>query len=488
MTITNSIIDPTCLTNDHYILSAILSGASQDQSDGLSKDTDEQSAYMYSPEELELVETFDEHGSFHFLAEEHDLSLQENFDQSDIQELLDHHQSEALELWNGSQADEPTRPTGNKVEIVNKSNKEFLSKLQYSQRNEISGDLLSIENELAMFENGFDTTEAADIVQSQQNDLMHHLGNVKHANSDNGNCHSYEKEGGHLPRKSCASPSTSPENESYSYDHDPSVSPDCALATLQHNMNYYHASPATSTVDQFGNPYQGEAQIPPNHPLQYEFLEHEAQKTAYELYAKQAYMNSPQNGHPMNMESMEAFMSSHPHARQMGVNYYLQHLGQNYDPSANHSPSELHPYLSLQHGDLKSWYAMGHHHYHPYAPYPMHGYSHAGPTQSNSMGHAAHSAHLTKSGRAEDVASKRTAKVQKKKNVGRACVHCKKAHLACDESRPCKRCVHLGKSFCVDVEHKRRGRPKLSANKKSAPISKESPYLMEPPNAPLESL
>ena len=47
------------------------------------------------------------------------------------------------------------------------------------------------------------------------------------------------------------------------------------------------------------------------------------------------------------------------------------------------------------------------------------------------------------------------------KHVCRACVHCKRAHLACDESRPCKRCVHLGRTDCVDVEHKRRGRPKV---------------------------
>ncbi|KAJ3329622.1 hypothetical protein HDU91_003817, partial [Kappamyces sp. JEL0680] len=46
------------------------------------------------------------------------------------------------------------------------------------------------------------------------------------------------------------------------------------------------------------------------------------------------------------------------------------------------------------------------------------------------------------------------------KHVGKACVHCKKAHLACDHGRPCKRCIHLGKTDCVDVEHKRRGRPR----------------------------
>eukprot|EP01088_Endostelium_zonatum_P017790 TRINITY_DN5418_c0_g1_i2.p1 TRINITY_DN5418_c0_g1~~TRINITY_DN5418_c0_g1_i2.p1 ORF type:complete len:516 (-),score=95.58 TRINITY_DN5418_c0_g1_i2:483-2030(-) len=44
--------------------------------------------------------------------------------------------------------------------------------------------------------------------------------------------------------------------------------------------------------------------------------------------------------------------------------------------------------------------------------------------------------------------------------VSRACVQCKKSHTACDDYRPCHRCVHLGKSdSCRDAEVKRRGRP-----------------------------
>nr|KAJ3422885.1 hypothetical protein HK105_005833 [Polyrhizophydium stewartii] len=54
------------------------------------------------------------------------------------------------------------------------------------------------------------------------------------------------------------------------------------------------------------------------------------------------------------------------------------------------------------------------------------------------------------------------------KNVAKACVHCKKAHLACDEERPCRRCVHLNKTDCVDVEHKKRGRPRLAKEPKVA--------------------
>ncbi|KAJ3031339.1 hypothetical protein HDV00_008376 [Rhizophlyctis rosea] len=51
---------------------------------------------------------------------------------------------------------------------------------------------------------------------------------------------------------------------------------------------------------------------------------------------------------------------------------------------------------------------------------------------------------------------------QKPRHVNRACTHCKKAHLACDAARPCKRCAHSGRADCVDVEHKRRGRPRSS--------------------------
>ncbi|KAI7857168.1 hypothetical protein BDC45DRAFT_501845 [Circinella umbellata] len=54
-----------------------------------------------------------------------------------------------------------------------------------------------------------------------------------------------------------------------------------------------------------------------------------------------------------------------------------------------------------------------------------------------------------------------------KSHVPSACVNCKKAHLACDVSRPCKRCVSAGKGdTCHDVKHKKRGRPKLHEAKR----------------------
>ncbi|OXB35494.1 hypothetical protein LQV05_006242 [Cryptococcus neoformans] len=50
-----------------------------------------------------------------------------------------------------------------------------------------------------------------------------------------------------------------------------------------------------------------------------------------------------------------------------------------------------------------------------------------------------------------------------KANVSSACGPCKRAHLACDIGRPCKRCINMGKqNQCEDVPHKKRGRPKVA--------------------------
>ncbi|KAL4925108.1 putative C6 transcription factor [Aspergillus undulatus] len=55
-----------------------------------------------------------------------------------------------------------------------------------------------------------------------------------------------------------------------------------------------------------------------------------------------------------------------------------------------------------------------------------------------------------------------------KAHVASACVNCKKKHLGCDPARPCRRCVLSGKAdTCVDVTHKKRGRPPLKADEGS---------------------
>ncbi|KAL2869209.1 putative C6 transcription factor [Aspergillus lucknowensis] len=55
-----------------------------------------------------------------------------------------------------------------------------------------------------------------------------------------------------------------------------------------------------------------------------------------------------------------------------------------------------------------------------------------------------------------------------KAHVASACVNCKKKHLGCDPARPCRRCVLSNKeATCVDVTHKKRGRPPLKADEGS---------------------
>ncbi|KAI8822051.1 uncharacterized protein EV422DRAFT_414883 [Fimicolochytrium jonesii] len=53
--------------------------------------------------------------------------------------------------------------------------------------------------------------------------------------------------------------------------------------------------------------------------------------------------------------------------------------------------------------------------------------------------------------------------------VHKACVHCKASHVACNNARPCQRCVRSGKAdTCVDSERKKRGRPGSSATSSCA--------------------
>ncbi|PIA18612.1 hypothetical protein COEREDRAFT_79642 [Coemansia reversa NRRL 1564] len=64
-----------------------------------------------------------------------------------------------------------------------------------------------------------------------------------------------------------------------------------------------------------------------------------------------------------------------------------------------------------------------------------------------------------------------------KPHVPSACTNCKRAHLACDLQRPCRRCVNTGKcETCKDVQHKKRGRPR-SKDKKPAGGSTEEQHI-----------
>ncbi|PLW57516.1 hypothetical protein PCANC_02661 [Puccinia coronata f. sp. avenae] len=47
--------------------------------------------------------------------------------------------------------------------------------------------------------------------------------------------------------------------------------------------------------------------------------------------------------------------------------------------------------------------------------------------------------------------------------VSVACTNCRSAHLACSDGRPCRRCLQTGRAAtCIDVEPKKRGRPRAS--------------------------
>ncbi|KAK0120865.1 hypothetical protein ONS96_011065 [Cadophora gregata f. sp. sojae] len=55
-----------------------------------------------------------------------------------------------------------------------------------------------------------------------------------------------------------------------------------------------------------------------------------------------------------------------------------------------------------------------------------------------------------------------------KGHVASACVPCKRAHLRYVAQRPCSRCLSNGKEeSCIDVQHKKRGRPRLRDDRES---------------------
>ncbi|KAF5322825.1 hypothetical protein D9619_002031 [Psilocybe cf. subviscida] len=84
----------------------------------------------------------------------------------------------------------------------------------------------------------------------------------------------------------------------------------------------------------------------------------------------------------------------------------------------------------------------------------------------------------------------------KKKKANRACYHCQKAHLTCDDSRPCQRCIKRGFADNCTEGHRKKAKYLLDEEEleqlkqgKSAPVSEESqPQLdtsAEPPTIPI---
>ncbi|KAK1490178.1 hypothetical protein CTAM01_10847 [Colletotrichum tamarilloi] len=88
----------------------------------------------------------------------------------------------------------------------------------------------------------------------------------------------------------------------------------------------------------------------------------------------------------------------------------------------------------------------------------------SGPPPPQPTGPHQHGYATTMSQTSQDSGPYTSPKTQRKTkgHVASACVPCKRAHLRCDAQRPCSRCTSNGKEdACVDVQHKKRGRPRL---------------------------
>ncbi|KAK5998562.1 hypothetical protein PT974_00943 [Cladobotryum mycophilum] len=73
-----------------------------------------------------------------------------------------------------------------------------------------------------------------------------------------------------------------------------------------------------------------------------------------------------------------------------------------------------------------------------------------------------------------------------KGHVASACVPCKRAHLRCDAQRPCSRCLGNGKEdACIDVQHKKRGRPRLRDERDTRFDPTRFPHTQDPLRRPL---
>ncbi|KAL5037296.1 hypothetical protein BDV3_006813 [Batrachochytrium dendrobatidis] len=64
-----------------------------------------------------------------------------------------------------------------------------------------------------------------------------------------------------------------------------------------------------------------------------------------------------------------------------------------------------------------------------------------------------------------------TPEFKKRRKVAQACVHCKKAHVSCEVSRPCRRCIKKGMSdSCVDAPRKIVPVPSVTRSCRTCPI------------------
>ncbi|KAG5654400.1 hypothetical protein H0H81_003224 [Sphagnurus paluster] len=81
----------------------------------------------------------------------------------------------------------------------------------------------------------------------------------------------------------------------------------------------------------------------------------------------------------------------------------------------------------------------------------------------------------------------------KKKKANRACFHCQKAHLTCDDSRPCQRCTKRGIASSCTEGHRKKAKylldedelEQLKRSKSSAPEGSQEPSTSAAPTAPI---
>lgn len=76
----------------------------------------------------------------------------------------------------------------------------------------------------------------------------------------------------------------------------------------------------------------------------------------------------------------------------------------------------------------------------------------------------------------------------KKKKANRACAHCQKAHLTCDDSRPCQRCIKRGMAHCCIEGYRKKAKYLLDDDeleqlkkKQPTPKEKQEPVVAPPP-------
>ncbi|KAJ4483231.1 transcription activator of gluconeogenesis ERT1 [Lentinula aciculospora] len=95
-----------------------------------------------------------------------------------------------------------------------------------------------------------------------------------------------------------------------------------------------------------------------------------------------------------------------------------------------------------------------------------------------------------------DSASKKARDGPKKKKANRACFHCQKAHLTCDDSRPCQRCIKRGianscteghrkkAKYLLDEEELEQLKRSSKSQQKTTSNAAENPRSSSPPPVP----